>query len=100
MAYTVKIMPRAQTDMERLCEWITTRSPLHGQDWFDGLVEAVESLQERPTRCAFAPEFRAKGIRHLLYGRGRNVYRIIFRVKNEVVEVLTVRHGARKPLKG
>ncbi len=63
-------------------------------------MEAVESLTERPNRCALAPEFRAKRIRHLLYGKGRNVYRILFRVNGEAVEILTVRHGARKPLKG
>ena len=100
MAYTVKIMPRAQADMDRLCGWVSARSPLHGLEWFEGLVEAVESLQEHPNRCALAPEFRARRIRHMLYGKGRHVYRILFRVKGEVVEILTVRHGARKPLKG
>ncbi len=99
MAYVVKIMPRAQADLERICEWLTARSPLHSQDWFEGLVDAIESLQERPNRCPLAPEFRAKRVRHLLYGKGRRVYRILFRVRDEIVEVLTVRHGARRPLK-
>jgi plasmid stabilization system protein ParE len=100
MAYKVKIMPRAQADLDRLCAWVTNRSPLQGLDWFEGMVDAVESLTEHPNRCALAPEFHSQGIRHLLYGRGLNIYRILFRVQDEVVEVLTVRHGARKPLKG
>jgi hypothetical protein len=64
-----------------------------------GLKEAIFSLQERPGRC---PITRKKGhLRHLLYGHKPHIYLVIFRVlpKLRQVEVLHVRHGARRKFK-
>jgi toxin ParE1/3/4 len=40
-------------------------------------------------------------LRQLLYGSNFHVYRIIFEidVRNKVIWVLHIRHGARKPIK-
>ena len=40
----------------------------------------------------------AKGVRQLLYGEGHGVYRILYRVKDENVEIVTIRHASRKPI--
>jgi hypothetical protein len=40
----------------------------------------------------------AEEIRQLLYGRGRNRYRILFTIGEEAVHVLHIRHGARRYL--
>ncbi len=79
--------------MEQLAEQMTPET-------YDGLWDAVDSLAELPERCALVPEpkLRAKRVRHLLYGSGRHVYRIIYRVRDERVEILTIRHARRKPL--
>jgi len=64
--------------------------------------EAIETLSEMPARCALAPEAAKLGVslRQLLHGKHPSVYRIVFRVVEDVLEVhvLTVRHGARRPL--
>ena len=69
-------------------------------EWFDGLCDAIESLVELPERCALAPEaaLREKGVRQLLYGEGHGVYRILYRVQDESVQILTIRHARRKPI--
>jgi plasmid stabilization system protein ParE len=69
-------------------------------EWFDGLCDAIESLGEFPERCALAPEptLRRKGIRQLLYGESHGIYRILYHVKEDSVEILTIRHGHRKPI--
>jgi plasmid stabilization system protein ParE len=79
--------------LERLAERMTP-------EIYDGLWDAVDSLAELPERCALVPEpkLRAKRVRHLLYGWGRQVYRIIYQVRDERVEILTIRHGRRRPL--
>ena len=94
MAYRVLYRKRAERDLDRLARAATL-------EWFDGLCEAIESLAELPERCALVPELglRQKGVRHLLYGRGHGVYRILYRIKDENVEILTIRHGARKPIR-
>ncbi len=93
MAYRVLYRRRAERDLDRLAEGATP-------EWFDGLCDAIGSLAELPDRCAFVsePSLRKKGVRHLLYGRGHSVYRILYRVEGETVQILTVRHARRRLL--
>jgi plasmid stabilization system protein ParE len=94
LAYHVRYRRRAERDLEKLAQASTL-------EWFDELVAAVESLQEFPERCAFAPEpgFRFRGIRQLLFGEGRTIYRILYRVFDDYVQILTIRHASRQALR-
>ena len=76
-------------------------SPQRARDWAAGLLGALSSLKRFPTRCPLAPEneFFPQEIRQLLYGRGRGVYRVLFRVIDGVVSVLHIRHGAQDTLR-
>jgi hypothetical protein len=38
-------------------------------------------------------------VRHLLYGRRPHVYRILFTIESDVVQVLHIRHGRRRPVR-
>ena len=98
MAYRVRLTPEAEADIEELYRWSIARSPLRGAGWFNGMMDAIESLASRPQRCPLAPEtpFFKEEIRQLLYGRG--IHRILFTIKDGSVVVLHVRHGARKRL--
>jgi mRNA-degrading endonuclease RelE of RelBE toxin-antitoxin system len=62
------------------------------------LEAAILRLDEHPARSPVIPEDR--NLRHLLYGRGRHVYRIIYAIdeRRQVVTVLHIRHGARRPV--
>ncbi|HEY6293816.1 MAG TPA: type II toxin-antitoxin system RelE/ParE family toxin [Terriglobia bacterium] len=93
MAYRVLYQKRAERDLDRLVRGVTL-------EWFDGLCDAIETLAEFPERGAFAPEatLRAKGVRQRLYGEGHSVYRILYRVKGENVQILTIRHARRRPI--
>jgi plasmid stabilization system protein ParE len=98
-AYLVKIAARAERDFASLYEEINAESSGAAPKWYAGLKEAVLSLEEMPNRCPLTPE-NAR-LRHLLYGHKLNVYRVIYRVleKQKRVEVLHIRHGARRRLK-
>ena len=93
MAYQVLYRKRAERDLEKLAEAAKL-------EWFDGLCDAIESLAEFPDRCPLAadPGLRRKSVRQLLYGEGRSIYRILYRVKKESVQILTIRHGHRRPI--
>jgi len=94
LAYRVVLGQRAERALEKLAENLTVEG-------YDGLWDAVDSLEEFPERCAFAPEppLRHRGVRQLLYKVGRQVYRVLYRVRGERVEILTIRHGRRRPLR-
>jgi plasmid stabilization system protein ParE len=100
MAYRVRLTPEAEADIEALYRGLIARTPLRGAEWFNGMIDAIESLASRPQRCPLAPEapFFPEEIRQLLSGRSRGVHRILFTIKDDSVVVLHVRHGARKHL--
>ena len=98
MTYRVKLMPQAEADIERIYRWVVSETPLRGSEWFNGLVEAIGTLSHNPERSAPAPEspLFEEPIRQLVYGKRSGRYRVLFRVRGETVEVLHVRHGARR----
>ena len=99
MTYRVHIQPSAEADLEDAYRWIAEDAPLAAARWYKGLVEAMQTLRSFPERCPVAPEDRAfpETIRQLLYGRRQQRYRILFTVQDDRVEILHIRHGARKP---
>jgi toxin ParE1/3/4 len=97
MAYLVNITSRAQRDLAQLYSHIKAENSGAALKWYLGLKEAILSLEEYPNRCC--PAIRTKDkLRHLLYGHKPHIYRVIYRVleKQKRVEVLHIRHGARR----
>jgi plasmid stabilization system protein ParE len=76
------------------------RAPRQGAKWFNGLEQAVLSLDAHPKRCPVAPESidPDQPVRVLSYGRKPHVYRVFFTVDDETkaVRVVHVRRGARR----
>jgi plasmid stabilization system protein ParE len=97
MNYRIVIRPLARAEMEEAYEWVRQYSPARAARWYNGLDEAIHSLQAHPERCGLAPEAEAfaEEIRQLLYGKRRGVYRILFTIQGNTVSILSVRHGAR-----
>ena len=99
MAYVVKITPHAESDLALLYRQINAEYSPAAMEWYLGIKEAILGLEQRPNRC---PLTRKKDkLRHLLYGHKPHIYRVIDCVleKRKQVEVLHIRHGARKKLK-
>jgi hypothetical protein len=80
-------------------EGIREAAPMHAEKWLTGLFKAILSLDKIPARCPVIDEAKELGFpaRHLLYGKGRGVYRIIFPIREDEkhVRVLRVWHGFR-----
>jgi len=96
MTYLVSITARAERDITSLYNEIDARHSPAALKWYIGLREAILSLEELPYRSPITRE-KAR-LRHLLYGRKPNVYRVSYRVleKQKQVEVLHIRHGAMR----
>ena len=97
MAYQVSLTTRAERDFACLYDEIDAPNSKAALKWYRGLKKAVLSLEELPERCPVTPE--DSRLRDLLYGRKPHVYRVIYRVlkKENVVEILHIRHGAMRP---
>jgi toxin ParE1/3/4 len=98
MAYLVELTRRAERDLTYMFERISASGSAAAARWFNGLEDAIRTLERFPRRCPIAREGkRAKRpLRHLLYGPKPEVYRVIFEIdeRRKRVQVLTVIHGA------
>lgn len=98
MIYTVLVTPTAAMAILEIADYIATDSPARAEIWQKGLEVAINSLSRMRRRFGVAPESRTlrTQLRHIPHGE----YRVIDRIRGHTVEVLTVRHAARKPWPG
>src|SRR5262245_50692638 len=101
MAYTVRFSGMAAGELELAFDWLKARSPIAALRWYEQIAEAIQSLADNPERCALAPEneWYQGELRQLLHGKRRNMYRVLFEVRGNVVHILRVRHCAQDLLK-
>jgi toxin ParE1/3/4 len=99
MVYRVKITPRALRDLSEIYRAIDARDFNAAFTWYFGLKDAIRTLRSNPDRCPRTPE--SLDLRHLLYGNKPHIYRVIYRVleRQNQVQVLHIRHGARQALR-
>jgi toxin ParE1/3/4 len=99
MACAVSIVPRAEKDLARIYAYTNAATSDVAYAWYVGPVEQMFTLKNSPLRNPSTPE--DPKYRHLPYGKKPDVYRVIYRVidSTKLVEILTIRHGARAPFK-
>ncbi len=96
MTFRVEISPSALADVEDIFLWMQRESPSKADEWFNGLVEAILTLEQFPNRSPKAPESEDIGleIRQLVYKK----HRILFGVSNSDVQIFRIRHIAQDRL--
>jgi plasmid stabilization system protein ParE len=100
MTFRVEVSAQAEEDAEEILNWLLSEGAGEtGIRWFHGLEDAIASLAMFPKGFPIAPEsvrFPFE-VRQLFYGRKPHVYRILFTIEDQVVKVLHIRHGRRRP---
>jgi plasmid stabilization system protein ParE len=105
MSYRIEIASIAEAEVDQAFLWTAQQvSQEAAGRWYQGLLQAIESLAEMPRRCPLARENDdfSQEIRQLLYGKGRSKYRVLFTViedlENPTVRILHMRHAAQQPI--
>lgn len=83
MKYRIEISSVAEAEADgAFLQLYQVTSPAKASQWYSGLLRAIESLSQMPKRCPLAREnqYFSQEIRQLLYGRGRNSYRVLFTI--------------------
>jgi plasmid stabilization system protein ParE len=62
MKYRVVLRPTAERDLDEAADWIAKRAPQGSVRWFNGFIDAIQSLDTMPERYGMAPEARRLGI--------------------------------------
>jgi toxin ParE1/3/4 len=82
----------ALSDLDSIAEYIATDAPERTSTFIKGIIEVTTILIEHPLFGRMIPEVQNPIYRELIYKN----YRILYRFQNELVEILTVFHGAKQ----
>lgn len=91
MAYKVKWSPRAVSDLEEICDYIARDSEHYAAFFARKIISIIESIPQFPKSGRIVPEYGDESLREIIYKN----YRLVYRIKNEVVEIAAICHGAR-----
>jgi len=80
---------RAIDDLKAIARFVSTDNPQAARRFADKLKRRAESLCKFPNRGRIMPEIGRDDVRELIDGN----YRIVYRVRKEAVDVLTIFEG-------
>jgi len=80
--------PLAISRLSEVAKYISLDNPVTAQRWVNKVFAQVEKLSEFPGRGRMVPEVGDKTIREIISGN----YRIIYRLKDQEISILTLRH--------
>lgn len=83
--------PNAISDLESICDFIAFDSEYYAHSFAKGVIHSIENLILFPKSGRVVPEYNQQHIREIIYHK----YRIVYRIKSDVVEIAAITHGAR-----
>jgi len=83
--------PQAIEDVEAIRAYVARDSTHYADLVVERIVAAVTRLESQPLSGRVVPEVGDQALREVIHGS----YRIVYRLKPNVAEIVTVFHGAR-----
>lgn len=83
--------PDAAADLEEICDYIAKDSEHYARAFAQGVIKAIERLQNFPESGRIVPEYNQKDTREIIFQN----YRIVYRIKSDAVEIVAITHGTR-----
>ncbi|MFN3871541.1 MAG: type II toxin-antitoxin system RelE/ParE family toxin [Ignavibacterium sp.] len=77
--------------LNEIATYISGDNPVNAEKFIDSLITHAETLKINPERGRVVPEFSIKDIREILHKN----YRIVYLVKKNRIDILTVFEGHR-----
>jgi len=93
MALKIKWSPRAASNLEKICDYIAKDSEYYAILFAKKVTAIVKAIPQFPKSGRIVPEYEDENLREKFYEN----YRIVYRLKEELVEIVAICHGA-KPL--
>lgn len=87
----VRWTPQALDDLDAICLFIARDAPQVAAVFADRAFCATDRLVDHPRLGRIVPELEIETIREIILGN----YRIIYRIREDEVQIVTVHHGAR-----
>ena len=93
MACLIRWSPRAVLNFEDICNYIGKDSEYYAKLFAKRVNAVIKAIPQYPQAGRVVPEYGDKNLRERIYEN----YRIVYRLKDEVIEIVCICHGA-KPL--
>ncbi len=81
----------AADDLEEICEYISKDSEYYARLFAQRIILLVEKIADFPMAGRIVPEYQRDDLRERIFQN----YRIVYRIKSDVVEIVTIAHVAR-----
>ena len=96
MSRSVRLTAEAKSNLATIADFIAADSPPNAVKWLERIEVKIETIAKLPLRHAIAYSAADIGrdVRQSFFG----VYQILYVLDGEELIVITVRHGARRPL--
>jgi len=91
MDFTIRWAPRAASNLEQICEYISQDSESYARIFARKVLLIVEDIAFFPKAGRVVPEYNDPNLRERIYGN----YRIVYRLKHDIVEITAICHGAQ-----
>ncbi|YCM46955.1 type II toxin-antitoxin system RelE/ParE family toxin (plasmid) [Verrucomicrobiaceae bacterium 227] len=97
--YQIVFSPTALEDLDSTLAWLAKEAPEKVTEWYQSIKTHINTLKYLPEAHPLAPENGLWGtaeLRQLLFKAYPSKYRILYTVKDDTVQILSIRHGARR----
>jgi len=83
--------PNAISDLESICEFIAMDSDYYARSFAKNVIHAIENLMLFPKSGRVVAEYNQQHLREIIFQN----YRIVYRIKSDIIEIAAITHGAR-----
>jgi toxin ParE1/3/4 len=94
MAYQIRWSLRAANNLEEICNYIAKDSEYYAAFFAKKVNAIIKSLVQFPKSGRVVPEYDNMNLREKIFEN----YRIVYRLKEEYIEIVAICHGARNSL--
>ena len=91
MAHKIRWSPRALSNFEDICNYIAKDSEYYAALFAKRVNTIVKTIPQFPKLGRIVPEYGNENLREKIYEN----YRIVYRLKGEDIEIVTICHGAK-----
>lgn len=81
----------ALDDLESISAYIEQDSPEKAREIVKGIIEKIEQLKQFPNIGRKFPDREDDQLREIIFKN----YRIVYEIKEEIIEILIIAHGSR-----
>lgn len=88
----IRWSPRAARQLEDICSFIAKDSPRYAGMFALRIMRMISTIPQTPRLGRVVPEYGDELLRERIY----QAYRIVYRVRENAIEIVAICHGARR----